>query len=81
MFLLAGKGLDEHLHAFSTVFAAVMANFLGKYHGPFIMTSGTAVHEVQAVEMDDLVFLVIVDSRQRLVNSRVIPAAMISSSS
>lgn len=30
VFSLDGKGLDEQIYALSTVFAAVMANFLGK---------------------------------------------------
>lgn len=30
VFSLDGEGLDEQIYALSTVFAAVMANFLGK---------------------------------------------------
>lgn len=51
LFLLDGKGLDEQIYAFSTVFAAVMANLLRKYHDSFIMIPGTAVHEIIAVEI------------------------------
>lgn len=45
------------------------------------MTSGTAVNETIAVEIDDLVSFVIVNSRKHSVKTRVIPAAVIFSSS
>jgi hypothetical protein len=44
------------------------------------MTSGTAVNETIAVEIDDLVSFVIVNSGKHSVKTRVIPAAMNSSS-